>query len=134
MDAIIKTVDISTNLEELEIYEDYIAEEEEDYFFDTFLDPIDVLEHKKNSHEERDWLLFKQFMYYLIETPVTKVSRAVLAQHINQIHMESEDFSPDILMGKFHKKMTDPQKSALSKVVPLHFGIEYKSNLTTYFF
>lgn len=73
-------------------------------------------------------------MYYLVETPVTKVSRAVLSQFINQIHMESEDFSPDILIGKYHKKMTDQQKSALSKVIPLHFGIEYKKNLTVYFF
>lgn len=87
------------------------------------MDPIDILEYKKRSEEDRDWESFKKFMYFLIETPVTKVTRPVIEKYITNIHIQSEDFNPDVLISKFHKTMTEQEKAALCKVIPLHFGL-----------
>lgn len=39
------------------------------------------------NSDEREWVFFKQFMYFLVETPVTQVTRPVIEKLIENIHI-----------------------------------------------
>lgn len=71
---------------------------EEDYFIETFLDPIDIWNLKRFNTEKREKILFKQFMVFFIETPISRVQRTKIEDKILSIHMESEQFNPAVLI------------------------------------
>lgn len=56
---------------------------------DTFLDPIDIWEYKKESKEFREKSAFEEYMMFLIETPISRVDTSKIEERIMSIHMES---------------------------------------------
>lgn len=60
---------------------------EEDYFIETFLDPIDIWNLKRFNTEKREKILFKQYMVFFIETPISRVQRSKIEDKILSIHM-----------------------------------------------
>lgn len=58
-------VTISSNLKEIEFYEDCIQTDEE-YLLDTFLDPIDVFEFRAANEQRRTKVNFRDFMVFLV--------------------------------------------------------------------
>ena len=129
-----KSISIRTPLESLEFYDEDLLSAEEEYFFDTFLDPIDIWEFKENSKEARSKMAFRQFVTYFIETPISRVPRNYVEEHIKEIHIESEDFNPTVLVNEFHKDMNPENRNSIGKVIPLHFGKDSKKNLALYNF
>ena len=111
-----------------------IIDDEEEYFLDTFLDPIDVWKFRKQNPETRNKIAFKQFMIFLIETPISQVPRSRVSENILQIHIESEHFSPSVLMQKYHKDMPEEEKTSIGKAIPPYFDKSHEKNLVKYFF
>ncbi len=58
-------VDISSNLKEMEFYEDCIQTDEE-YLLDTFLDPIDVFEFRAANEQRRNKVSFRDYMVFFV--------------------------------------------------------------------
>lgn len=98
------------------------------------MDPIDILNLKRLNKEKREVVSFRQYMIFLIETPICRIPRNKIEDSITLIHLESDKFSPSTLMEKYHKNMPEDDKLALAKVVPHHFGKESDKNLVKYFF
>ena len=79
-------VDITTDLKDLEYYEDCI-QTEDDYLLDTFVDPIDIIEYRIKTEENRTKLVDRQFLTYFIETPVTQIDSGLIEENIRKIHI-----------------------------------------------
>lgn len=107
---------------------------EEDYLIDTFVDAIDIWNLKRLNTEKRERISFRQYMMFIIETPISRIPRSKIEERIKEIHFESSEFSPAVLMEKYHKSMPDTEKSAIAKAIPHHFGKESDKNLVKYFF
>lgn len=60
-------------------------------------------------------------MMFIIETPISQVPPDRIAGQINYIHVESDSFSPSILLEKYHQEMGDEDKYTLGKNIPQHF-------------
>ena len=98
------------------------------------MDPIDILNLKRLNKEKREVVSFRQYMIFLIETPICRIPRNKIEDSITLIHLESDKFSPSTLMEKYHKNMVEEDKLALAKVIPHHFAKESDKNLVKYFF
>jgi len=72
-------VDISSNLKEMEFYEDCIQTDEE-YLLDTFLDPIDVFEFRAANEQRRNKVSFRDYMMFFVEIPICQIPQQRIAQ------------------------------------------------------
>ena len=73
-------------------------------------------------------------MMFIIETPISQVPKERIEEKILFIHPESDQFTPSILMDKYHKNIDDEEKHALAKQIPHHIGRDSQKNLVKYFF
>lgn len=125
--------DISTNLEELEYYEDCI-QTGDDYLIDTFVDPFDLLAFRAAVGERRNKLADKQFMGFLVETPVTQIDPRTIDDHIHQIHLESPQFNPGFLFDHYHPNLPLKDLQLYHRAIPTHMGRNADQLLVQYFF
>jgi hypothetical protein len=101
---------------------------------DTFVDPIDILKFKHESQQRRTKVKFKDYMIFLIETPISQVEQRKISEDIRKIHIESDSFKPAALIEKYHPDMQLQEMQNIYKAIPNYFDKNSDSNLIQYYF
>lgn len=76
----------------------------------------------------------KQFLAFLIETPVTQVNPKYISEHIQSIHIESENFKPSTLIDKYHPSLGLKEFQNYHKVIPSQMARISDNLVVEYFF
>lgn len=77
---------------------------------------------------------FKDYMVFLVETPISQVDSRKITKDIRKIHMESEAFDPATLLKNYHPKLPLSAMQDLFRAIPNYFDKNADCNLVQYYF
>jgi hypothetical protein len=95
---------------------------------------VDVLAFKHESAERRAKVKFRDYMVFLVETPISQVEPRKITKDIRKIHMESDAFEPSTLIKNYHPSLPVTKMPDLFKAIPNYFDKNADCNLVQYYF